>query len=137
MHSSMSTSSSSASHSVSVVIGSNAPPESLEACLAALEGQRGDGDEVLVYEGAASPAALRERFPWARFVDRPGQLVPELWRDGIDAATGDLVALTIAQMVPAEDWLAEVRRQLERYDAVGGAIDPGKGLRPTDWAEYF
>jgi hypothetical protein len=138
MRSSMSTSSSSASTaSVSVVIGSNAPPESLEACLAALEPQRRDGDEVLVYEGAASPDALRERFAWARFVERPGQLVPELWRDGIDAAAGEIVALTIAQMVPADDWLEQVRAQLARHDAVGGAIDPGNGLRATDWAEYF
>ena len=120
----------------SVVIGSNAPPESLEACLAALEGQR-DASEVLVFEGSASPPALRERFPWARFVERPGLLVPELWRDGIESAEGEIVALTIAQMTPAEDWLAQVRAQLVRHDAIGGAIDPGKRLRPTDWAEYF
>ena len=138
MHSSMSSSSSSPSSrpSVSVVIGSNAPPESLEACLAALEAQRG-GSEVLVLEGTASPAGLRERFPWAQYVERPGLLVPELWRDGIEAAEGEIVALTIAQMVPAPDWLAQVRAQLAGYDAVGGAIDPGKGLRLTDWAEYF
>ena len=121
---------------VSVVIGSNAPPESLEACLAALEGQR-DASEVLVFEGSASPPALRERFPWARFVERPGLLVPELWRDGIESAEGEIVALTIAQMTPAADWLAQVRAQLVRHDAIGGAIDPGKRLRPTDWAEYF
>ena len=136
MRSSMSSSSSSARPHVSVVIGSNAPPESLEACLAALEGQR-DRSEVLVVEGVATPARLRELFPWARFVERPGQLVPELWREGIEAAEGEIVALTIAQMVPAENWLAQVRAQHGEYDATGGAIDPGRGLRLTDWAEYF
>jgi hypothetical protein len=133
----MSTSSSSASTpSVSVVIGSNAPVESLEACLAALEPQR-DGAEVLVCSGRAGSRGLEARFPWARFVERPGSLVPELWRDGIDAASGEIVALTIAQMTPAPDWLAQLRALHARYDVVGGAIDPGRKLRLSDWAEYF
>jgi hypothetical protein len=139
----MSTSSSSASSvpAISVVIGSNAPRESVEACLAALESQR-EGIEVLVVEGEPSAAKsgaakLASRFPWARFVERPGALVPELWRDGIDTASGNVVALTIAQMEPAPDWIARLRDLHGRYDVVGGAIDPGRGLRPTDWAEYF
>lgn len=121
---------------VTVVVGSNAPPARLADCLAALEPQR-HGVEVLVYEGEASPAALRERFPWAQFETAPGRLVPEHWRDGIDAATGELVALTIAQMVPAPDWVATIRRLLATREAVAGAIEPGRRLRVVDWAEYF
>ncbi len=128
--------SASAGATVSVVIGSNAPRGSLEACLAALEGQR-EELEVLVHEGRPSPSELRERFPWARFVEAPGALVPHMWRDGIDAATGEIVALLIAQMIPAPDWVERIRGLHERYDAVAGAIDPGHGLRLTDWAEYF
>jgi hypothetical protein len=121
---------------VTVVIGSNAPPERLAACLEALEPQR-DGIEVLVREGQASPTELRERFPWAQFDLAPGQLVPEQWRDGIDRATGEIVALTIAQMIPAPDWIATMRRLLASHDVVGGAIEPGRGLRLVDWGEYF
>lgn len=121
---------------VSVVIGSNAPPDRLAACLEALEPQR-DGVEVLVQEGEASPAALRERFPWARFTVSPGRLVPEHWRDGIDAAGGEIVALTIAQMVPAPDWIETMRRLHAEHDVVGGAIEPGERLRLVDWGEYF
>jgi len=121
---------------VSVVIGSNAPPESLTACLEALEPQR-DGVEVLVREGQPSPAALRERFPWAEFELVPDQLVPEHWRDGIDRASGEIVALTIAQMIPAPDWIATIRALHATHDAVGGAIEPGRGLRLVDWGEYF
>jgi hypothetical protein len=40
-------------------------------------------------------------------------------------------------MVPAPDWLATIRVKLERHPVVGGAIDPGRGLRLVDWAEYF
>lgn len=121
---------------VTVVIGSSAPPERLAACLDALEPQR-DGVEVRVHEGHASPSVLRERYPWARFEVSPDRLVPEHWRDGIDAATGEIVALTIAQMIPAPDWIATIRRLLATHDVVGGAIEPGRGLRLVDWGEYF
>lgn len=123
-------------HTVSVVIGASAPDDSLEACLEALDPQR-VGVEVLVYEGRPSAPRLRQRFAWARFVARPDALVPELWRDGIDASRGDIVALTIAQMIPAADWIENIRAQHGRFDAIGGAIDPGPGLRLVDWAEYF
>ena len=121
---------------VSVVIGSNAPPESLAACLEALEAQR-DGVEVLVHEGGPSPADLRDRFPWADFAPGRAQLVPEHWRDGIDRASGEIVALTIAQMIPDPDWIATMRRLYAEHEVVGGAIEPAPGLRLVDWGEYF
>lgn len=133
---SSSISSSSADTSITVVIGSNAPAECLASCLEGLEPQR-DGVEIRVHESIASPPELRERFPWATFTTSPGALVPHHWRDGIDAAQGEIVALTISPMIPASDWIASIRRELEAHDAVGGAIDPGTGLRPSDWAEYF
>ena len=114
---------------VTVVIGSNAPPESLAACLEALEPQR-DGVEVLVQEGRPSPADLRERFPWADFATAPDQLVPEHWRDGIDRASGEIVALTIAQMIPAPDWIATIRALHAEHEVVGGAIEPGRRPAP-------
>lgn len=102
---------------VSIVVASNGAPGSVEACLAALAGQT-DGTEVIVQ-------------------DRPGALVPDLWRDGIDAATGAIVALTISPMRPAPDWVARIRTRLAEDEVVAGAIDPGEGLRIVDWAEYF
>ena len=121
---------------VSVVIGSNAPEDRLATCLEALEPQR-DGVEVLVREGQASSTELRTRFPWVQFDLTPRALVPEHWRDGIDRATGEVVALTIAQMIPAPDWIATIRALAGRYEAVGGAIVAASDLRLVDWAEYF
>ena len=129
-------SSSSAEPTLSIVVGSNGATASVEACLAALEPQV-NGAEVLVCEPEASPPELRERFPFARFVDRPGALVPALWRDGIDASRGRFVALTISPMRPAADWVETIREQLERFDVVAGAVEPGERLRSSDWAEYF
>lgn len=121
---------------VSIVIGSNGAPGSVEGCLAALEHQR-EGVEVLVCEPQPTPEEVRGRYPWARFLERPGALVPLLWRDGIDASRGEVVALTISPMRPAPDWVATIRRRLAAEPVLAGAIDPGSGLRLSDWAEYF
>jgi hypothetical protein len=129
-------SSSSSDLSVSVVVGSNGAAGSVEACLLALEAQR-DGAEVIVAEPEPSPERVRERFPWARFETSPGALVPELWRDGIDRSSGEIVALTISPMQPAPDWLETVRARLGEDVVVAGAIEAGPGLRLVDWAEYF
>ena len=122
---------------LSVVVGSNGAPGSIEAFLDTLDPQLDDEVEVLVCEPAGSADDVRARYPAVRFLERPGALVPELWRDGIDAARGQLVALTISPMLPAPDWVATMRRLVTEADAVGGAIDPANGLRVRDWAEYF
>jgi hypothetical protein len=121
---------------LTVVIGSTAPPERLGACLGALESQV-EGVEVLVHESVASPPDMRERFPWARFTTSPGALVPHLWRDGIDAASGESVALTIGPMQPAPDWIESIRRALIEHDAIGGAIEPARDLPLVDLAEFL
>ncbi len=122
--------------SISVVIGSNGAPGSVEACLVALAPQA-EGVDVLVCEPSASDPVVRQRFPFARFLVRQDALVPELWRDGISEASGDVVCLTISVMRPADDWLATARRLASEAAAVGGALEPGEGLRLRDWAEYF
>jgi hypothetical protein len=121
---------------LSIVVGSNGAPGSVESCLAALAGQAG-GAEVIVCEPAASPGALQATFPFARFLERPGALVPALWRDGIDAASGGVVALTISPMRPAPDWVSRIAARAAEDGVVAGAIEPGEDLRIVDWAEYF
>jgi hypothetical protein len=121
---------------VTVVIGSNGAAGAVERCLAALEPQR-SGAEVIVCEPEASPPELRERFGWACFLEHPGALVPRLWSEGIELARAPFLALTIAPMIPAPDWLATIRAQLERHEVVAGAIDPAPRLRLADWAEYL
>lgn len=130
------TSSSPSDPTLSLVIGSNGAPRAVEACLLALEPQRA-GVEVLVCEPRSSAPELRERFPWARFLELPGALVPALWSKGITSSSGDIVALTISPMLPAPDWVQTIRAEHRSHDAVAGAIDPGPKLRIRDWAEYF
>ncbi len=125
-----------AARSLSIVVGSNGAPRSVEGCLAALAGQA-DGVEVIVCEPVASGADVQAAFPSVQFLVRAGALVPELWRDGIDVAEGDDVALTISPMRPAPDWVSRLRARLADDEVVAGAIDPGDDLRLVDWAEYF
>ena len=121
---------------LSVVVASNGAAGSVERCLAALAGQL-EGAEVLVCEPTPSAEETRRRFPFATWHVRDGALVPELWHDGISEARGELVALTISPMVPAEDWVDSLRASLATCDAVGGAIEPAPGLRLGDLAEYL
>jgi hypothetical protein len=102
---------------VSVVIGENGAPGAVDACIEALTPLPG-GVQIVLSNGA-------------------DLLVPEQWRDGIDAAKGEIVCLTISVMRPAPDWLDIARRLSTQADAVGGAIEPGEDLRLRDWAEYF
>lgn len=119
---------------LSVVVGCVGDATCAAACLEALAGQI-DDTEVLVLAPCAVPSALQARFPQARFHERPGALVPELWRDGIDLARGRIVALTISPMVPAPDWVATALREAELHGVVAGAIDPLDGLPFGDLAE--
>ena len=123
--------------SVTVVIAASAPHANLAVALASLEPQLDANVDVIVCEAQPSDASLQDRFRWARFVTLVGALVPELWREGIDRSAADIVALTIAQMTPASDWIATIRDEHRRAPVVGGAIEPGAGLRVRDWAEYF
>lgn len=130
----MSTSSAS-TPALSIVVASNGAPGSVEACLATLEGQL-DGSDVIVCPYRADEVA-RDRFPFARFLEPRDALVPELWRDGIDAASGEAVALTISPMRLAPDWVATARRLVSETEVAAGAIEPEEGLRVRDAAEYF
>ena len=64
--------------------------------------------------------------------------MPELWRDGIDAATGDVVCSHDLGHAAGAGLARRPRAAWRgRGDAVGGAIEPGEDLRLRDWAEYF
>jgi hypothetical protein len=102
-----------------------APAESAEpdsarlAFEAQLESAR--GDELIVERGETSRV-----------------LVPELWTRGILRSSGDILALTLASMVPDPNWATVVRGSFDGTLAgVGGAIEPGAGMRSLDWAIHL
>ncbi len=119
---------------LSIVIACLGDPGGAERCLEALAPQLEDA-EVLVESPAPVAEELRARHPHAVFHERPGALVPELWRDGIDRARGRVVALTISPMVPARDWAATALAGAERHGVMAGSIDPLVDLPAADLAE--
>ncbi|HEY3253886.1 MAG TPA: hypothetical protein VGJ91_08070 [Polyangiaceae bacterium] len=65
-------------------------------------------------------------------------LIPELWRDGISAATGERVALSIGHCRPASDWVKKLRdADLATFAAVGGALENEPESDALGWAVYI
>lgn len=123
--------------SLSIVVGARSDEPPASACLESLYRQLSPDMEIILVEDreTAAPAALPGSV--RRFV-RPGGLVPELWAEGLRHASGRIVGLLASTVVPAPDWVAST---LELHQGelagIGGAIEPGEGLRAVDWAIYF
>lgn len=111
---------------VSVLVPTYHRPGSLAACLTGLTEQSHAPDEVLVVvrrDDVASRAVLAQRWDMPVrevVVDRPGAVAAR--NAGLEAATGDVVALTDDDAVPRPDWLARLLAHYEVPDvgAVGG-----------------
>ena len=92
--------------------------------------------EVIV----AAPAGSREADlarGGAALVEVPGDPVtPVLWKAGIDAAGGDLLALTIAQCVPQPGWLPALCNALAPDSAAAGGPIVLGSRRPSVVAAY-
>jgi len=111
---------------VSVVVPTWRRPADLTRCLAGLAAQTRTPDEVVVVvraEDAATWELLRK--PRAdglavrpAHVERPGAV--EALRAGIEAAGGDVVAITDDDSVPRPDWLQRIEAALAGDPGVGG-----------------
>ncbi len=127
---------------LSVVVAAQQAGPGLRRCLASLEAQFAScSGEAVIVDGSRRQAAARlaKEFPLFRFLERPqGTEVPRLWKAGIDACRGEIVALTIEQCVPGPGWAqAVLRAHATGPSAIGGAmeIDPGAGM--VDRAIFF
>jgi glycosyltransferase involved in cell wall biosynthesis len=111
---------------VSVLIPSYKRPESLARCLDALDRQERPADETIVVlrsDDLASRELLdaRQQPVTALQVERVG--VVAAMNAGIDASSGDVVALTDDDAAPHPDWLEKIVAAYargERVAAVGG-----------------
>lgn len=127
---------------VVVVVAATDARGTVAACLDRLVAEvAGRGAAVVVDASRDGTADLvASRSPDLRVLRRsPGRLVPELWRDGLDATTAPLVAFTTAQMVPRPGWLAALLATLEATGAaaVGGPIAPSATLDAIGRATFL
>jgi glycosyltransferase involved in cell wall biosynthesis len=95
----------------------------LARCLAALEAQtypRSRFEIIVVDNGSTDHLpAVAAQFPQVRFLSEPTPGSYAARNTGVAAATGDVIAFTDADCLPAPDWLANGVEALARADGCG------------------
>ena len=122
-----------AKRKLSVVIAVKDGSENLPAFLAALQ-EKGEAPEIILACAGTAPVV-----EGATILSHPSDtLVPTLWSEGIQRATGRAVALTTTQFVPDARWLDRLNAaDLDRWVGVGGAIDNDPKASALNWAIFF
>lgn len=124
--------------SISIIIPSYRRADALTACLSALSRQTrqpaevivvaryGDSDTLAICAGATRITSLR-----TVLVRRPGMIAA--LNAGVDAAGGDVIAITDDDCCPEEDWLERIGAEFSAERSVGavGGPDLIEGARET------
>lgn len=114
---------------VSVIVASFNSPGTLEKCLHALSAQLGPDAEVIVADCSDEDPRLgfRQMIPGVRFLHfEPRLTIPELRREALKVAHGEIILLTEGRIVPSYEWaaaLVEAHTTHPQAPAVGGPID--------------
>ena len=123
---------------LSIVVASWNGTASLLQCLESLESQTDKATEEIIVVSNFKPDLPKNGWS-ADFHVRPDSFtVPELRRDGIAAARGDVVALIEDHCTVDGNWIREIRQAHASHAAVvGGAVENMSGGNALDWAVYF
>ena len=129
---------------ISVVVGSKNAGQTIEHCLRALHAQIGGlTAQIILVDGSTDGTAelISQRFPEVQLIRAdPKLLTPHLWALGIKNAKAPIVALTISQCIPSDDWISRillVAAAQESCAAFGGPIEGPSHGSMKDWAVYF
>jgi glycosyltransferase involved in cell wall biosynthesis len=129
--------------SISVVIASIVGAPFIDDCLESVKAQAKEaGAEVIVVACGTAEYAQRiaRKFPWVRVIHEPTRdTVPGLRRRGVEAASGEIIAIIEEHCLAAKDWLrraVEAYRQGD-YGVVGGPVVDYAYTRLRDWVVYF
>jgi cellulose synthase/poly-beta-1,6-N-acetylglucosamine synthase-like glycosyltransferase len=122
---------------VSVVVPVRNAPQRIAVCIEALLAQTYPRDRVQIVivdnDSDDDTPDVVDSFPVTRVTESAAHSPYTARNAGIAAATGDIIALTDANCVPAEDWLGiGVRTMLDHgADLVGGKVTFTFSPRPT------
>lgn len=129
---------------ISVIIGSQNSRLTIQDCLRALTTQSNRiAAEIIVVDASQDGTAelVRTEYPNVTLLrSEPHRLIPTLWGLGIEHARAPIIALTIAQCIPADDWLANIVQAMENHTqaaGIGGPLDGPHNGTAMDWAVYF
>jgi glycosyltransferase involved in cell wall biosynthesis len=125
-----------------VVVASFRERPVLDACLASLLPQCvGQNVDVVVAraDDAASLIELAATYPSVQVVALPPSSdLPRVRGHGLQAATGELVALTEDHCVADPGWVARMQGYIGRgVDVVGGGMENARRARAMDWGAFF
>jgi len=126
--------------SLSAIVVSFNNEEQLGRCLSTLYGQAVDTESELIVVRAGEPSsALKHSYPQIKWIQAPaGTTVPMMRTLAIQAALGDIVALTEDDCVVAPDYCAALKTAHHiQCDAIGGAVQPGSFDKALDWGVFF
>lgn len=128
---------------LSVVVPTKDPWPGLKDCLDALLDQVAEtGAELIVVDGSGEGLPADEASPYRRvkLVRAFGESVFALRVRGVDAARGDLLAVTEDHCLVDGGWCAEIieaHRRRPEAAAIAGAIENGSTGRFMDWANFL
>lgn len=115
--------------------------ENVPAILAALQVERYPSVEFIFCHQAGdreTPDRIGESANVKVLVGSADALIPELWRDGVRAASGERVAFTTAHCVPAAAWVERLLQcELSDYVAAGGVIENDPNADARSWGIYL
>ncbi len=116
---------------LSVIVAVQQP--SAAACLESLYAQS-TPLEIIVVDGVGQVADA----PTIRLIRQIGASLPQLLASGIDAATGDIIAMTEAHVTFPAGWAEAVLSAHEHLSSpvIGGLVLAGESLSAWDWGLY-
>ncbi|MEP6703307.1 MAG: glycosyltransferase [Acidobacteriota bacterium] len=123
---------------LSIVVASWNGTASLLRCLESLESQTNRATEEIIVVSNFAPDLPKNGWSAAFHVRPDSFTVPDLRRDGIAAARGDIVAMIEDHCTVDVNWIREIR-EAHASDAtvIGGAVENTSGGNSLDWAVYF
>jgi glycosyltransferase involved in cell wall biosynthesis len=117
---------------ISVIVPARDAAATLGACLEAVRAQDAEHELIVVDDGSADATAAIASRAGARVIAGAGR-GPGAARDaGIGAASGDVLAFTDADCVPAPGWLRAGLGALARAEVVQGRVEPERPPGPYD-----
>lgn len=130
------------SQRVSILVAVRGSPRATARCLDSLQRQsRAELAERIVLDCSTdgTERLITERYPSVRLLhfDRPMEL-PELIREGLRHARGEVVALTDSRCAFPPEWLERLLQAHEAdYEVIGGAVENEGAGGVVNWACYF
>lgn len=123
--------------SLSIVIAAWNGPASLKQCLASLEKQTDKNKTEVIVAGNFPISENGLSLPCVFLTLPETATVPELRREGIARARGQVVALLEDHCVFDAEWCREIKRGHRRASIIGGSVENASVERALDWAVYF